>query len=161
MLATCTRVIPGSALVVRPHPHEWLPVVRFMNPGVHLCAAMTASEAILAADVLVTHSSFMAVEAVLLGRPAVVVSPDRIPNLLPLIVEGLVTLAFTREELCTAVEDLLRVDDSPLRAAQERFRLDQAHIAGVDHAAKIIASLARVPGGSAPMPAGVSERVNA
>lgn len=144
-LNACSGAIPGSTLVIRPHPYEFPPLVRLMNRGVHVSTAMSASEAILAADVLVTHSSYMAVEAALLGCPVILVSADAVPSLLPLIAEGLARWACTKDELQRALVDLLRGGDSRLDAAQERFRRQQAEIAGFADAANVIAELARTP----------------
>jgi hypothetical protein len=142
MLKACTAALPDVTLVIRPHPHEWPPLVRFMNPGVHVSTALTARQAIQAADVLVTHSSFMAVEAALLCCPVILVSPDSVPNLIPLLTEGLARWVCTREELQRALEDLLGSRAGPLRAAQERFRETHAKIPGVESAAEVIAGLA-------------------
>ena len=143
MLKACTATLPDITLVIRPHPYEWSPLVRFMNPGVHVSTAFTPRQAIQAADVLVTHSSFMAVEAALLCCPVILVSPDSVPSLIPLLTEGLARWVRTREELQRALEDLLGNRDSRLRAAQERFREEHAKIPGVERAADVIADLAR------------------
>ena len=142
MLKACTAALPDVTLVIRPHPYEWPPLVRFMNPGVHVSTALTPRQAIQAADVLVTHSSFMAVEAALLCCPVILVSPDSVPNLIPLLTEGLARWVCTREELQRPLEDLLGSRDGPLRAAQERFREAHAKIPGVESAADVIADLA-------------------
>ena len=144
-LRACAGSIAGSTLVIRPHPYEFAPLVRLMNRGVHVSTAMSASEAILAADVLATHSSYMAVEAALLGCPVLLVSPDAVPSLLPLITEGLARWVHTKDALQHALVDLLHGGDGGLHAAHERFRHQQAQVAGFEDAATVIAELARTP----------------
>lgn len=143
MLAARTAALPDVALVIRPHPNEWRPMVKLMNRGVYVSNALTARQAIHAADVLVTHSSFMAVEAALLGRPVLLVSPEPVPSLLPLISEGLARWTCTSAGLQRALEELLGPGDGGLRAAQARFREEQARLAGPERAADVFADLAR------------------
>ena len=112
-----------------------------------MSVAFSAREAIQAADLLVTHSSFMAVEAALLCCPVILLSPE-VPSLMPLVTEGLATWASTGQELHAALEDLLGHDNTRVRAAQERFRNEQATIAGIERAGDLIAELARANGKS-------------
>ena len=88
-----------------------LALVRLMNSGVRVSVAFSARQAIQATDLLVTHSSFMAVEAALLCCPVILVSPE-VPSLMPLVTEGLATWASTGQELHTALEDLLGNENS-------------------------------------------------
>jgi CDP-glycerol glycerophosphotransferase (TagB/SpsB family) len=143
LLKASAAALPNVGLVIRPHPYESSPLVRLMNPGVRVSRAFSARDAIQAADVLITHSSFMAVEAALLCCPVILVSPDAVPSLMPLAMEGLARWARTSEELRRALEDLLENGDSRVRVAQERFRNEQAKVAGMDRAADVIAELAQ------------------
>lgn len=143
MLADRTAGLPDVALVVRPHPNEWRPLVKLMNRGVPVSTALTAPQAIRASDVLVTHSSFMAVEAALLDRPVILVSPEPVPSLLPLITEGLARWTWTSAGLHQALEDLLGPGHRALRAAQAGLREEQAGLAGPERATALIAELAR------------------
>jgi CDP-glycerol glycerophosphotransferase (TagB/SpsB family) len=142
MLAARTAALPDVALVIRPHPNEWRPLVQLMNRGVHVSTALTARQALRAADVLVTHSSFMAVEAALVDRPVILVSPEPVPSLLPLITEGLARWVCTSADLQRGLQDLLDNDDG---AARARFREEQAGLAGLERATDVIADLARHP----------------
>ena len=148
MLNASIAAFPNVRLVIRPHPYESPPLVRLMNPGVRVSVAFSARQAIQATDLLVTHSSFMAVEAALLCCPVILVSPD-VPSLMPLVTEGLATWASTGQELHSALEDLLGNENSRVRAAQERFRTEQAAIGGIERAADLIAELARANGEAA------------
>jgi len=150
MLAARTAARPDVALVIRPHPYEWPPLVRLMNRGVRVSRALTARQVLRGADVLVTHSSFMAVEAALVGCPVILVSPEPVPSLLPLITEGLARWVWTSADLDRALDDLLGAGDAAQRAAQARFREEQASVAGPERAADVIAGLARAPSLRAP-----------
>jgi hypothetical protein len=143
LLKACAAALADVRLVIRPHPYESPALVRLMNPGVRVSKAFTARDAIQAADVLVTHSSFMAVEAALLGCPVVLLSPDGVPTLMPLLVEGLARRASTSEALRGVLEDLLENEDRRVRTAQEGFRIEQAKVPGMDGAADLIAELAQ------------------
>ncbi len=145
MLAGCVAMIPGCALVIRPHPYEWPPLVKLMNRRVRVSAHFDTRSAIQASDVLVTHSSHMAVEAVRLGHPVILVSPDPIPQLLPLISEGLATWVCTKSALSDALVQALRADRRD-DEAQIRFRRDDELTRGPRHAAGVIADLARSNG---------------
>lgn len=153
MVAACTAAIPDTTLVIRPHPYESPSLVRLMNPRARVSTALAARQAIRAADVLVTHSSFMAVEAALLDCPVVLVSPDPVPTLIPLIEEGLARWVCTEAGLRCALEDLLAGGEGRLRAAQERFRKEQAEVPGPATAAELIANLVHRAGISGNDPA--------
>ncbi len=145
MLAARAAALPGVALVIRPHPNEWAPLVRLVNRGVHVSAALTARQAIRAADVVVTHSSFMAVEAALLGCPVVLVSAEPVPSLLPLITEGLARWVWTSVDLDRALLDILGQGDEVLASAQARFRNEQEEVGDCVRAAQVVATLAGPP----------------
>ena len=145
MLKACVKALPNVNLVIRPHPYESPSLMKLMNPGVSVSRAFTARQAIQAADVLVTHSSFMAVEAALLCCPVILVSPDSVPTLMPLLTEGLARWVRTSEELRCVLENLLGNGHTRVRLAQERFRKEQAKVAGIETAADLIAELTRAP----------------
>jgi len=143
MLKACAAALPDVRLVIRPHPYEWPPLVRRMNRGLPVSTALGPEQVIQAVDVLITHSSFMAVEAALLGCPVVLLAPDSAPSLLPMLTEELARWVCTSEELRHTLQDLLAMQDRELRAAQERFRNEQAGCGDDASAVDVIAGLAR------------------
>jgi hypothetical protein len=147
MIAASVDALPGATLVVRPHPVEWPALVRLMNRGVALSTEPTAEDAISNADVVVTHSSSLAIDAARIGRPAVLLSIDGVPQLLPLLDEGLARFATTREQLQEMLVDVLGPGRSESDAAQRRFRAELDRVAPQDRAGSIIAGLASVMSG--------------
>ncbi len=81
--------LAGGVLVVRPHPKENLALKRLLAPGVTMSRQPSPRRALLAADVVVTVSSLMALDAALLGRRVLLTSATGVPTMAPLVAAGM------------------------------------------------------------------------
>jgi UDP-N-acetylglucosamine 2-epimerase len=154
-LVRATESLPGARLVVKPHPAEPAAdyeAVRRELGAVRLSLLPTNAplvELLYASDLLVTVESLSAVEALVLGRPVVVLN---MPSNLREMVEagaalGVPAGADPTPTLRAALEDT--ATRGALDAARQRYLSDVA--AGVDGGAtaRILALLEEMAGGAA------------
>lgn len=140
MIPALARALPGTTIVVRPHPSEGDEVWRAAAAGaanVQVVHEGSVLPWLLAADVLVHNGCTTAVEAFLLDRPAVTYKPivsERFDRHLP---DGLSVEAPDLDALVGEVESFVAGRDVAAVAAARRALLDR-HIApqGADLAAE-------------------------
>ena len=108
----CCREIPGIKAILRPHPAEYTQS-RYVNAaheaGVEALVLSAADpfELIVAADIVISHNSTTALDAMVLGRPVIHVNMSGTSDLFPFVAEGHALSATTQAELCDALIALM------------------------------------------------------
>jgi hypothetical protein len=141
------RQMPDVALVIKPHPAETPDVYTSAVAGVPNARVLPASASLpallAAARAIVTVNSTVAVDALSLGVPALVIGLPN--NLTPFVDEGVMAGASTADEIRAQLKRLLYDDEfrGALERASSAFlrrnRSDQDGDAAARTAASVIA----------------------
>ena len=127
--------LPNTDVIVRPHPKE-------APAPDHSPRTQSPLDAIAACDVLVTHSSYMALEACLLGCPVVLFDLGPVPHLPLLVSVGAAVRATSEATLRQAVEWSLGAGKRAILEAQGRLRRDIERSSACSSLAAIVHGLA-------------------
>jgi hypothetical protein len=122
-LVECLGDPPRATVIFRPHPIQSTPLLRLVVRGGRIVRSQPLIEAIRASDVVVTHSSMVALVAALLERPVILWNPAASPTMPALLLERVAYWARTPGELAGLMISLLdSAPDHPLRTHQVTFR---------------------------------------
>jgi hypothetical protein len=136
MLPALCRAVPENLVIVRPHPAEnhapWLKLTQSC-PNLRIINEDSVTPWLMAAGVLVANGCTTMIESAVLGTPTIAYQPvrdgrydDDLPNQVS-------HRAFSRDELCTHVADIMSGRLGVLAEAERRAVLDQ-HLAALDGA---------------------------
>jgi hypothetical protein len=118
--------LPDSSFLVRPHPVQSVRLVRWLAPGLRVSREHPPLDVLLASDAVVTHSSFMAFEAALLGRPVILFDREPLPPFQVLLESGAVLRARGEAQLAETLMRALGSDRQAIARAQRALREDVA-----------------------------------
>ncbi|MFI5212915.1 MAG: CDP-glycerol glycerophosphotransferase family protein [Gemmatimonadales bacterium] len=140
--------LPGLTLVVKPHPNESMEMHRgILNgfPGTSAVLLESTSSIrvpLVCCDVLITHHSTTGVDALVLGKPLMIVNFTGQPDAFPYVAEGVAAGAYRPEDVGPLVERLAGAG-SPAVAEPIRQAFLRRHAAGGDgRAAERVVALA-------------------
>lgn len=116
----CCRRLPAIKPLLRPHPAEYNPAryhAAARDAGVEALVLTEANpfEMIVASDLVISHNSTTALDAMVLHRPVIHVNMSGTPDLFPFVEEGGALRARSETELFDALTALM---DPQVRTAQ-------------------------------------------
>jgi hypothetical protein len=142
-LVAAVRALPDVQMAIKPHPAETAEVYRAVAAGAPNVLVLSASAPLppllAAARALVTVNSTVAIDALTLGIPSLVVGLPN--NLTPFVDSGLMAGAAAAEEIAPALERVLYDQEF-------RSRIERSRAAGVDGgaAARSAGAIVRLTG---------------
>jgi hypothetical protein len=137
--------VPGTELTIRPHPIEHSRILQWLVGSTKVEKRGSSSEALAECDVLICHSSTIAIDAALSACPLILFSPN-VPQLPFLLNAGCALWARSEDELSRTVARLLTETAARDRMllAQNKFRKGALNDAEAAHStAEILDTLLR------------------
>ncbi|HEY41123.1 MAG TPA: hypothetical protein G4O18_04595 [Dehalococcoidia bacterium] len=117
--------LPQLYLIVRPHPGDRHPedirqVVRDARQGNILYSDIPLIHQLPAADILLTHSSSSALEAMIFNKDVVIYNPTGRPEVVPYAQEGAAFKVERKEELVPVILEVLANDSQRTKLTESR-----------------------------------------